>query len=144
MKSVLALVLGGLVALSVGSGDAWGQATWGAISGFVNDASGAAIAGANVTATEVKTGVVTKGATDASGLYNVTHLLPGDYTVSVEAQGFKRFTQEHVNLQVDSTVRVDCALQLGPVTQQITVEAAVAQLQTEKTDVARNINEQTV
>jgi hypothetical protein len=41
-------------------------------------------------------------------------------------------------------VRVDCTLQLGPVTQQITVEAAAAQLQTEKTDVARNINEQTV
>src|SRR5215472_10683816 len=144
MKSVLALVLGGLVALSVGSGDAWGQATWGAISGFVNDASGAAIAGANVTATEVKTGVVTKGATDASGLYNVTHLLPGDYTVSVEAQGFKRFTQEHVTLQVDATVRVDCTLQLGAVSQEVTVTAATPQLKTEKTDVSRDLNQQTV
>src|SRR5262252_2056996 len=105
MKNVLALIFGGLVAFSLCAGDCRAQATWGAISGFVNDASGAMIAGANVTATEVKTGVVTKGTTDAAGLYNITHLLPGDYTVTVEAQGFKRFTQEHVTLQVDSTIR---------------------------------------
>jgi len=86
MKKVLALIFAGFVAFSVSAGDCWSQATWGAISGFVNDASGGVVAGANVTVTEVRTGVVTKGVTDASGLYNITHLLPGDYTVSVEAQ----------------------------------------------------------
>ena len=144
MRKMLAAVVGVLVLGCLGAGRARAQATWGSISGFVSDSSGAMIAGANVTVTEVHTGVETKGVTDSSGLYNITHLLPGEYTVSVEAQGFKRFTQEHVTLQVDSTVRVDCALQLGTVTQEVTVEAAAPQLQTEKTDVARDINEQTV
>ncbi|HXJ91689.1 MAG TPA: carboxypeptidase regulatory-like domain-containing protein [Terriglobia bacterium] len=144
MKGVLALICGGFVAMSLCARNSSAQATWGAISGFVNDASGAAIAGASVTVTEVKTGVVTKGSTDTSGLYNVTHLLPGEYRVSVEAQGFKRFTQEHVTLQVDSTVRVDCVLQLGAVSQEVTVTAATPQLKTEKTDVSRDLNQQTV
>jgi uncharacterized surface anchored protein len=81
MKSVLTFILGGLAALCLCARDSSAQATWGAISGFVSDASGAMVAGANVTATEVKTGVVTKGTTDTAGLYNITHLLPGDYTV---------------------------------------------------------------
>ena len=144
MKRIATVVFGALLLSSVCAQRCWSQATWGAISGFVSDASGAMVPGANVTVTEVRTGVATKGTTDSSGLYNITHLLPGDYNVSVEAQGFKHFTQEHVTLQVDSTVRVDCTLQLGAVSQEVTVTAATAQLQTEKTDVSKDINQQTV
>src|SRR5579863_3426335 len=144
MKRIATVVLGALLLSSVCAQRCRSQATWGAISGFVSDASGAMVPGANVTVTEVRTGVATKGTTDSSGLYNITHLLPGDYNVSVEAQGFKHFTQEHVTLQVDSTVRVDCTLQLGAVSQEVTVTAATAQLQTEKTDVSKDINQQTV
>ncbi len=144
MRKMAAIAVGVLLVACLGAGRARAQATWGSISGFVSDSSGAMIAGANVSVTEVHTGIVTKGVTDASGLYNITHLLPGEYTVSVEIQGFKRFNQEHVTLQVDSTVRVDCTLQLGAITQQVTVEAAAPQLQTEKTDVSRDIDQQKV
>src|ERR1700683_1584913 len=144
MKKIVTLVFGAILLSCFCTGRGGSQATWGAISGFVSDASGAMIPSANVTATEVRTGVATKGVTDSSGLYNITHLLPGEYTVSVEAQGFKHFVQEHVTLQVDSTVRVDCALELGSVSQEVTVTASTAQLQTEKTDVSRDINQQTV
>jgi Carboxypeptidase regulatory-like domain/TonB dependent receptor-like, beta-barrel len=136
--------VGVLLFASLGAQYVRGQATWGAISGFVSDSSGAMVPGASVSVTETRTGVVTKGVTDNSGLYNITHLLPGDYTVLVEAQGFKRFSQEHVTLQVDSTVRVDCTLQLGSVNQEVTVTAAAAELQTEKTDVSRDIDQQKV
>src|SRR5690242_21695942 len=75
------------------------QATWGAISGFVSDPSGSAVPNASVTVTQVETGVSTGGRSDAAGLYNITHLLPGEYTLTVEASGFKRFVQKHIALQ---------------------------------------------
>jgi hypothetical protein len=144
MKRVLAVALGVVLFAGLHASHGRAQATWGAISGFVSDPSGAAVPGANVTVTEVSTGIASKGVTDSAGLYNITHLNPGEYTVTVEAQGFKRFTQEHVVLQVDSTVRIDPKLELGAVTQEIQVTAAPPLLKSEKTDVARNINEQTV
>ncbi|PYU97749.1 MAG: hypothetical protein DMG26_20495, partial [Acidobacteria bacterium] len=91
-----------------------------------------------------KTGIVTKGVADSVGLYNITHLDPGEYTVVVEAPGFKRFIQAHVTLQVDSTVRIDPRLELGAVSQEVSVTAAPPLLKSEKTDVARNINEQAI
>ena len=144
MQKALALVFSGALFAALGAPSAWAQATWGAISGYVSDPSGAAVPGANVTVAEVRTGIVTKGLTDSVGLYNITHLDPGEYKLTVEASGFKRFIQEHVTLQVDSTVRIDPKLELGEVSQQVSVTAAPPLLKSEKTDVARNINEQTI
>lgn len=120
------------------------QATWGTITGYVTDPSGASVPGANVTVTEERTGIITKAMTDSTGLYVITHLAPGEYTVAVENSGFRRFVQEHVTLEVSSTARIDCKLQLGAVTQQVSVTAAPLLLQSEKTVVGRNINMQTI
>ena len=144
MRKTLALVFGSLAFVLIYASSAWAQANWGAISGYVTDPAGAAIAGASVDVTEVRTGVVTRGATDSVGLYNITHLSPGEYTVRVENQGFKRFVREHIVLTIDSTVRVDTALELGAVTQEVTVTAAAPLLKTEKTDVAKDFNQQTL
>ena len=97
------------------------------------------LAGASVKAVAVTTGIETKAVSDSVGLYNITHLTPGEYTVQAEAQGFKRFIQEHIVLEVDSTVRVDPKLEMGAMTQEITVTAAPALLKSEKTDVATDI-----
>lgn len=140
----LSLVLGSLLLASLHLPSGWAQVNTGSITGYVTDPSGAAIANANVTVTEVRTGVATKGVADSAGFFNITHLLPGEYNVQVEAQGFKRFVQEHVTLQIDSVMRVDSKLEMGAVSQEITVTAAPAQLKSEKTDVSKNINEQTV
>lgn len=148
MKTVwfrmMMLVLLGLTLLGGGSGQLKAQATWSTISGYVNDPSGAVIPGANVTVKEERTGIVTKGVTDSTGLYTITHLSPGTYTVTVEAPGFKRFVQEHVTLDIDSTARVDSKLQLGTVAQVVSVTSAPLLLQSEKTDVSRDINAKTV
>lgn len=143
-KKIIGWAFASLILTSLCALNSRAQATWGAISGYVSDPSGAAVPGASVTVTEVRTGIVTKGVADSAGLYNITHLNPGDYTVMVEAPGFKRFIQEHVNLQVDSTFRIDPKLVLGAVSQEVSVTAAPPLLKSEKTDVARNINEQTV
>ena len=141
---ILAWGLGSLLLVSLQLPICWAQVNTGSITGYVTDPSGAAIPSATVTVTEVRTGIATKGVADSAGLYNITHLLPGEYTVAVEAQGFKRSVQEHVTLEVDSTMRVDSKLEMGAITQEITVTAAPAILKSEKTDVSKNINEQTV
>ena len=143
-KNVVLLIFVGFASLCLCAPRARAQATWGSISGFVSDPSGAAIAGANIKATAVSTGVETKAVSDSSGLYNLTHLTPGEYTVLVEAQGFKRFAQEHIVLQVDSTARIDPKLEIGAVTQEITVSAAPALLKSEKTDVAKDISQEQI
>src|SRR4051794_10119795 len=92
---------------------AFGQAVTGSITGYVTDPTGGAIPGASVTATEVKTGVATTRTSDASGLYLITNLLPGTYSVSIGAKGFKTVTQQQVQLEVGATVRSDVRLELG-------------------------------
>jgi outer membrane receptor protein involved in Fe transport len=144
MKKVWGIVFAGIVLANFSAMTGHAQATWGAISGYVTDQTGAAVAGAKIIVTNEKTGVQTVAVGDYAGLYNVTHLNPGQYNVAVEATGFKRFAQEHVILQVDSTVTVDPKLDLGAVSQQVTVSAAAAPLQTEKTDVAKTLSEQTI
>ena len=105
------------------------QATWGAINGYVTDPSGAAVPGANVKAREVTTGIETTATADSQGVSKFTHLTPGNYTVTVEAQGFKGFAQENIVLRVDSAVRIDAKLQMGSVSQEVTVTDAPPLLQ---------------
>lgn len=117
------------------------QATSGSISGFVTDHTGAAVPHAQVSVRNEATGVETDTVTDASGFYNVTHIIAGNYTVTVTAPGFKTFTKQQINLQIDSTVRADAHLELGAVSQSVTVTAAPAALKTERTDVDHLLGE---
>jgi Carboxypeptidase regulatory-like domain len=112
------------------------QAVWGSIQGYVTDPSGSAIPRATVRATEERTGVVTQAVTNPSGFYDVTHIVPGTYAVSVETSGFKHFIQRGVLLSVGATVRLDVKLQLGSVHQSVTVTAASPILNTEQTNVS--------
>ena len=135
------VLIGTILVVMFTAVEAYAQATWGAISGFVTDQSGGAIPRAKIKVANEKTGVQTEGATEAAGFYNVTHLDPGVYQVSVEASGFRRFVKQHIVLQVDSTVRVDPKLELGELTQQVTVSAMALELKSEKTDVDRVITQ---
>jgi hypothetical protein len=139
-ENAIAISLGFVLILFF-MGKARGQETWGAITGYVTDQSGAAVPSAAVAVTNEETGVQNRAVTDSAGLYDITHLNPGVYAVAVEAAGFKRFIQRHIVLAVDSTVRVDPKLELGAVTQEITVTASAAELKAEKTDVAAVVSE---
>lgn len=112
------------------------QAVWGSITGYVTDPSGAAIPKATVTATDQDTGVATQSVTDPGGFYNVTHIVPGTYTVAVGASGFQRFVQKGVVLTVGFTVRLDIKLTLGSVQQTVEVTGAPPILNTQHTDVS--------
>ncbi len=133
MRSKLAWSLAVLLIWPALSG---AQQVSGTITGYVTDATGAAIPGANVTVTDVSTGVSTQRATSASGLYLFTNLIPGTYRVTVTAKGFQKFIRENVALNVDSTVTVDAHMQLGTISQSVTVSGAPPLLNMQKSDVS--------
>src|SRR5205085_326501 len=120
----------------------FGQAVSGTINGYVYDSSDAPVAQARVTIANTGTGTTTVRETDTTGRYIATNLLPGTYSVSVEAAGFRRFIQESIVLRIDSSVRLDSRLEIGAVTEQVTVSGAPPILKSEKTDVGAYIPEQ--
>ena len=141
MLKVFSMVVATLIFLA---GAAYGQAVSGAINGYLTDPSGAPMAEATVTIASEQTGIKTNAQTNSAGFYNATNLPPGQYSVTFEQKGFSRATREHVTLQVDATVRVDAQLQVGSMSQQVTVAAESEVLQTEKSDVSQTFNTQQV
>lgn len=107
------------------------QTTTGSIVGTVTDATGAVVAGAAVTVTNMDTGITTKTTTASSGDYVVTPVPVGRYTVTVEATGFKKSASSNITVNVQDRVRVDAALQVGEVTDTVEVTAAAPLLQTD-------------
>jgi hypothetical protein len=101
------------------------------ISGNVTDPSGAAVVDATVTATNTATNATVVTKTNTSGLYLTPFLAPGAYQLTVEAAGFKRYFERDIKLQTLDKLRLDVQLQLGAVSDSVTVEAAVATIQTE-------------
>lgn len=107
------------------------QRTTGSVVGIITDASGAAIPNANIIVLNVDTGISRSAASEASGNYRVPSLTPGRYKVSAETAGFRTATREGITLQVDQDVRVDFALQVGDVKQELTITAAAPTVNTE-------------
>src|SRR5690348_6820011 len=89
---------------------AFAQETRGAIQGRVSDASGGAIVGAQVRATNGATGVELTAVTNESGNYVLPYMLPGTYTLQAQAAGFKKSIREGIELRIND--RVDVNLEL--------------------------------
>src|SRR5450755_342083 len=102
---------------------AWPQAT-GTILGTVSDPSLALVAGAKITVISVDTNVSRTTQTNGSGFYQVFDLIPGQYTVSAEASGFKKAVRSQFELQVAQSARVDLTLEVGETTQSVEIAAA--------------------
>jgi hypothetical protein len=103
---------------------AYGQDSRGSITGQVTDPTGATISDAAVTVTSTDTGAVTHVTSTKEGYYTVPSLMPGGYTVKVDAQGFKAFEREGITLSTQQNVTVNVTLQVGAASEQITVTAA--------------------
>jgi hypothetical protein len=107
------------------------QTTEGAIVGTVTDPSGATIAGAVVTVTNMDTGISVRATSDATGNYVITPLHIGRYSVAVEASGFKKSVRSDITVNVQDRVRVDASLEVGAVTDTVEVAAAAPLLETD-------------
>jgi hypothetical protein len=113
----------------------YGQIVYGNIVGNVTDSSGASVPHAQVTVTNVGTGVSTSTMTNQSGYYEQLHLIVGIYKVAIKATGFRAFLQQNVSVNAGSSMQVNAVLQVGATTQTVTVTGAPPPLQTENTDV---------
>src|SRR5712692_4639823 len=123
---------------------AFAQAVSATLIGTVTDSSGATVPNAVVTVTETQTGVSRKTSTTSDGVYTVPYLAPGVYRVEVEIAGFKKFSRDNVGLAVSSTVRIDATLEPGAVSETVDVKAESPILQTDRSEVARNFDTQSV
>ncbi len=131
-------------ALLLWSAAVYGQAVRGGLVGTISDTSGAAIPAAKIVITETSTGVSRSTETNASGVYVFADLPGGAYRVTVEHPGFSRAVRDGVDVLVNSTVRVDVALQLGGITETVNVVADIATLQTDRADTGRQLAQQQV
>src|ERR1035438_8746982 len=107
------------------------------ISGTVTDASGAAVAGATVTATNIGNSAK-REAPYTTRVQSIFELLPvGEYRVEVNATGFKKFIRTGVVLNIDQSARIDAPLTIGAVTEEITVEGGAPLVNTENAVIGR-------
>jgi hypothetical protein len=102
---VSALALGLMALMPVQC--AFSQAGRGSISGEIHDPSGALIPNVPMKLIEVHTNQEYEGKTDDKGVYAILNLVPGSYSLIVEADGFKKFTQEGIELATGEKLRVD-------------------------------------
>ena len=137
--STLALCL--LLALAAVIG--YAQAPVGTITGTVTDATGAVVPGASITVTNKATSVARTLTANAEGLFSAPALVPGDYEVRVEMQGF-RTTVRDAQVTAGSTTTVDMNMSLGATREVVTVEAATAQINYDSNTVAGVIARQSI
>lgn len=114
------------------------------ISGRVLDSSGGAVPGAKVTAVNVANNETNSATTDSSGAYTVPFLRPGDYKVTVTANGFKQYQRENVVLEVGRIVGIEVTLEVGALTETINVTAETALLETQTASRVGVINQKQV
>jgi len=120
------------------------QAGAGVISGTITDNSDAAIPAATVAITNTQTQVRTEVTTNSSGFYSVPNLLPGSYSVSASAAGFKTVVRSGITLTVGAEVSIDMELPVGAVTESITVKGEVPDIEQTHSSLDYTVNSTTV
>lgn len=142
-----ALLLATVVCGLLGSGVALGQAQSNAsdLQGVIRDQSGAVVSGATVTARNPATNTSKATTSNEDGGYLIVNLPPGDYEVTVEAANFKKAVLPGVTLTVGQRGDLDVALEVGQVSEVVTISGATAELvETSKTAVATTIDQQRI
>ena len=148
MKSVLQIFRAGRVVNLLGvalgvllfSFSLFSQGSNGRILGTVTDQSGGVISGATITIVDKDRGVARVLTTDDAGEYNAPTLLPGTYTVRVEANGFKKLERPNVELGVGKEIRVDLTVQPGEQNQTVTVTEAIPLVETTNATLGGTLN----
>jgi hypothetical protein len=123
---------------------AQGQNAQGTILGHVQDTSGAAVSGAKVIVRNVNTNVTNQFTTNAVGDYVFVDVIPGTYQVKVEADGFKTEVSGGLILEVDQALRQNFTLQVGQISEEMTVTADAQMVQTDNTTVGSVLDQKTI
>jgi hypothetical protein len=138
--AILSCLAIGLMVMGYAARTASAQVLYGSIVGTLTDETGAVVPAADVTVTNTSTGLSRKATTDGAGYYSIGNLVEGIYDLSVSASGFKPYTQTGVNVPINAVTRIDVRVQVGAITDQVTVEGSAPVLQTTKSDISVNIS----
>jgi hypothetical protein len=137
MKKTTALAC--LLALFCAAGS-FAQTNRATITGTVTDSSGAVLPGVSVSATNVDTGVTTPTVTNNDGIYRIPNLFPGNYAVHFEKQGFKSEDRPNTTLESTQVAEINAKLDVGTITQKVTVNDNAPVLDTETANIGTNMN----
>jgi hypothetical protein len=138
------LLLGLALAVSLLPRPLAAQAVSGTILGTVRDTSGGALPGATVTLVNTGTGFTRTVTTDASGEFTAPLVPTGTYSASAELGGFKKVSLANIHLGVDQKIRVDLKLELGQLTEEVTIQAETPLVQTSSSDLGATIEGKTI
>lgn len=127
------ILLGNFAAVAVG------QQITATITGTVNDAQGALIVGATVTATNLDTGISSTTKTNSEAIYNLGQLPIGKYTVRASSPGFKELEQQNIVLSLNQTLSLNLVLEVGAVDQTVTVSGAPPVVNTTTPELGRTV-----
>jgi hypothetical protein len=126
-----------MLTLSMGllaTADSTAQVLYGSVIGSVKDSSGAAIPGATVTITNKETSLTRDASTGDDGGFSIINILPGTYDLKVSLQGFREYVKTDVGVSAGNQARVEVSLEVGQLSETVTVASPVELLQTDKAD----------
>lgn len=132
---MLRIILFALLGVSA----ALAQSNVASLTGIVTDASGSVVPNAEITVTNVDTGIVYRTRTNQNGVYVAPSLIAGSYRLEFQAPGFKKHQVLQQRLETAQKARLDVTLELGDVQQVIDVQATVTPLQQESAEISETI-----
>ena len=120
------------------------QALYGSVTGAIADGTGAAVPGASVTIKNEDTGLEFSAVTDGTGTYTIRNVAGGTYTLKASLQGFKEFVQTGIPITAGGIVRINGRLEIGALSESVTVTTEATVLKTDKADVSVDLRPEDV
>ena len=114
------------------------------LKGCITDQAGASVPGANVTATSTERGVSKAAVTDSNGNYQIPLLQPGKYGVTIEAEGFSKYSGGELTMTVGQVAVLDVRLQVGTLNTEVQVASEGTLVETERTQQANTIDQRQI
>ncbi len=131
----LVVILLVVAALAMSATSASAQILYGSITGIAKDAQGAAVPGATVTIVNKETNLTRDTVTGGDGSFTLNNVLPGPYDVKISLTGFREAVRTNVPVTIGEISRVEMTLEVGALTETVTVASEAQLLQTDKADV---------
>src|SRR5437867_3444682 len=120
------------------------QTVTGTFVGSISDTSGALVPNAVIEFTDIQRGTLKKAISGQDGSYTLPYMQPGQYRVRMVAPGFKAFKLSGIDLTLSATVRVDAILEVGNMTESVTVSQSAPLLQMDKSELQRKIDSKAI
>jgi hypothetical protein len=121
------------------AGIGWGQVATARLEGVVTDASGSVVPAASATARNTRTGISMKTTASDTGFYIFPSLQPGLYSLTIEAAGFRTSVISAIEMNVSGTVAQNVKLEVGSVTESVTIESNAVRVQTAEAQISRAV-----